>query len=207
MCTKNEVSKHDQMLIIELHAIHVYYTVPHKPTVSYNSLSPDNDKDFLSGVSYPTNGEIMAATAALCEQSLERVERNSAGFHGNFTEQNVYDTMCHDDCITNDALRSKAMNASGCNCLELSTVEGDSMFKTEGDWCRESSGAKLCKVMGQCGEWQCAIDDFHCKRMEYNTIFVPLKGYGQKCSLALPLAVHQGAFTLALVLCAFLYSN
>jgi hypothetical protein len=146
----------------------------------------------------------MVSAGVLCAQSLAHVKRNRAGRHGNFSEQEIHETMCHDDCLISDSLRGEAMNTSGCKCLELSTSPDDPLIKNSGDWCRESSGHKLCEALGICGQWQCSMNDFHCKRMEYNTIDVPLKGYGNECNHATSAVPHLSIFTLVFTICALL---
>ncbi len=136
----------------------------------------------------------MLSTGLLCSRSLVNLKRNRAGLHGNFSEQEIHDVLCHDNCLVSDSLREEAMNLSGCKCLELSTAVEDTLFKSPGDWCRESSGYKLCDVLGVCGQWQCSLNDFHCRRMEYNTLLVPLKGYGNQCSRASSAIIHPGVW-------------
>ncbi len=142
----------------------------------------------------------MLSTGALCSQSLSNVKIGRAGMHGNFSDQEIHDTMCHNNCLVSDSLREEAMNISRCTCLELSKPTNDPLFKFPGDWCRESSGSKLCQVLGICGEWSCALNDFHCKRMEYNTLFVPLKGQGNDCSRGISLSTHFGIYMLIIAL-------
>ena len=67
---------------------------------------------------------------------------------------------------------------------------------------QNTTGTFLCEDLHHCGEWTCALNDFHCRRMEYNATYVPLKGYGRDCSSALKLS-HHAPF-LALVLLLFL---
>ena len=78
-------------------------------------------------------------------------------------------------------------NITGCSCLD---------FSASGDWCQESSGHQLCDETGMCGERKCALNDFQCKRKEYNTIYVPLKGYGGQCSSAMKIRLKWGVIAL-----------
>jgi len=139
-------------------------------------------KDFLAGKTYISNGQMMQVTGILCRESLANLERKLAGYHGPVTDQDIHDAMCRSDCITTDEMRDEAMQISGCDCAELSTMPGD--------WCAESSGVQLCDEVEQCGVWQCSLNDFHCRRMEYNSVSVPLKGYGNECSSAVTWVSH-----------------
>jgi|AntRauTorckE5430_2_1112549.scaffolds.fasta_scaffold04721_3 hypothetical protein len=141
-------------------------------------------QDFLDGKLSPQNGEIMDASGILCRQSLRNLERGLAGTHLDLDTMNqgIHDTMCSVHCLTSDKMRIAVMNITGCSCSELSTTPVDELYKESGDWCKESSGQYLCDEIGNCGKWKCTLDDFECKRKEYNTMYVPLKGYGNDCS-------------------------
>ena len=143
-----------------------------------------NRNDFLSGRKSITFGQVLEISGIMCRQKLIDVQRRLSGFHGPVLDQDIYDSMCEDVCLTNDNLRQVAMADSGCTCIELSTLSDSEYFKAEGDWCVESSGQMLCDEIGGkwCGEWECRIEDFHCRRIEYNTVDIPLKGLGGSCS-------------------------
>lgn len=144
----------------------------------------NNRIDFLSGRRTITNGQVLEISGIMCRQKLIDVQRRLSGFHGPVPDQDIYDSMCEDVCLTNDNLRQVAMAYSGCTCIELSTLPDSEYFKAEGDWCKESSGQMLCDEIGGlwCGEWECRMEDFHCRRIEYNTVDIPLKGLGGSCN-------------------------
>ena len=54
----------------------------------------------------------------------------------------------------------------------------DISYKIEGDLCHHNSARLLCEILGQCGEWECTLQDFMCPRYEYNRRIIPYKGYG-----------------------------
>lgn len=79
------------------------------------------------------------------------------------------------------------MNASQCDCLELSTQEDDNSFTQEGDFCRKNSARLLCSQMDTAKEMctgtiACDLKDFLCPRLEYNKADVPLRGLGNECN-------------------------
>ena len=131
----------------------------------------------------------MDASGIICRQSFGELEKDFSGTHSDsdIMNQGIYDTMCSSHCLINDRMRIAAMNITGCSCLD---------FSASGDWCRESSGHQLCDETGMCGEWKCALNDFQCKRKEYNTIYVPLKGYGGQCSSAMKIRLKWGVIAL-----------
>lgn len=142
-------------------------------------------------------GQVMELTSIRCQESIRQLRLNLAGKHGPVSDQQIYDKMCSKFCITNDKLREEAMNYSNCNCLELSTQPEELSFHIEGDWCHMNTGRILCHELERCGVWNCNLVDFHCPRREYNTHFVPLKGYGNVCSNAILLLPLRGAWLFA----------
>ena len=85
-------------------------------------------------------------------------------------------------------MRVEAMAASHCDCIDLSTQEGDPWFREKGDFCLVSSARILCEVTGM--ELVCDANDlcdlanFTCPRHSYDSFEVPLKGFGNQCSEA-----------------------
>ena len=140
---------------------------------------------FLAGKIFPTQGEIMDSSGILCKQSLTNLPLLDSGTHESpMMDQRVHEVMCSEFCLINDLLRNEAMNVTGCSCLELSLQSDDPLFKFDGSFCFENSARYLCSELGRCGKWDCELEDFQCKRMEYDRIDVPLKGKGGQCSTA-----------------------
>ena len=146
----------------------------------------------------------MLASSVLCRQSLKQLETDLAGQHGPVLEQDIRDVMCSSRCLLGDKMRTIAMNVSGCDCLELSTKPGQSGYKTPGDWCAESSGQQLCEELEECGEWTCALNDFHCERNEYNRLFVPLRGFGGECNSGIRMMQRTLLLASIFLLCVVL---
>eukprot|EP00953_Heterococcus_sp_UTEX-ZZ885_P030795 16235-Heterococcus_DN1.PRE.4 len=128
-----------------------------------------------------SNGLAMEKAAVQCHTRLNQLRLDRAGRHGPVEDWWIYDMMCSEECMQSDKLRRTAMATSGCDCLQLSTPEGDPKYRVEGDWCTANSGRLLCSIFDQCGIWNCRISDFMCPRYEYNKYRVPLRGYGS-CS-------------------------
>lgn len=84
--------------------------------------------------------------------------------------------MCMKFCTLNDLFRVKAMEYSGCTCIELSTMPDEIGYSLPGDWCREESGRMMCEELDRCGTWQCELYDYECPRQEYNTLQIDLRG-------------------------------
>ena len=94
-------------------------------------------------------------------------------------EQDAFSrAMCTDICQESDIIHNEALSYSACTCLQLSTPESADSFTILGDWCRGNSARLLCDILGQCGIWECELEDFMCPRREYNTKIIPYKGYG-----------------------------
>ena len=94
-------------------------------------------------------------------------------------EQDAFSrAMCTDVCQESDILHNQAIEYSGCTCLQLSTPESADSFTVLGDWCKRNSARLLCDILGQCGMWECTLEDFMCPRLEYNRKNIPYKGYG-----------------------------
>ena len=126
-----------------------------------------------------SKGQVIELTAVKCKDSLNQLTVNLAGMHGPVSDESIYDEMCNDFCTTNDKLRSEALEFSQCSCMELpfsssSMPEDDPSLLNvtrTGGWCRENSGRVLCNSLERCGIWNCALDDFHCPRREYDTYY------------------------------------
>lgn len=143
---------------------------------------------FLEGnyASY-TNGQIMSLSSTLCRESLASLKIELSGSHGPVSDQSIHDEMCSSFCIINDELRNSALEKSLCTCTEMSILDDDAKGKNEQKmnwWCFENSAYMLCDELERCGVWKCGLDDFNCKRREFNQIYVPDKGYGHECSAA-----------------------
>ena len=141
-----------------------------------------NQEKFLQGRGVISNGQAMEVSAVWCKEALTQLTIDLAGKHGPVSDLSIHDQMCNAFCITNDILREEAMTTSECNCLQLSTKTSDLSYTKTGDWCLKNSGRILCSELGRCGIWECALEDFHCPRRDYNQKEVPLKGFGDNCS-------------------------
>lgn len=91
------------------------------------------------------------------------------------------------------------MDWTGCRCADLSTKEDSPYYRVEGDFCRENSARLLCDILGECGQWDCDLEDFMCASHEFRTRYFTGYGYGD-CSAA----IKQWAPTLSLVIAATL---
>lgn len=126
---------------------------------------------------YVLTNELALRTAVRkCVARFTALKEYLGGRHGPVSEQSMYDVMCSAECLEADDLHQKAMEASGCSCLELSTQEDEATYHVEGDVCRRNSARILCNMYGQCGEWNCRIDDFMCPRYEWNRRKIRFKG-------------------------------
>ena len=155
--------------------------------------------DFMAGNVKITNGQLLTVTSTLCRQSLVNLELNLAGRHSPVLDQTVHDKMCSNFCLMNDWLRETALMKSGCTCSEISSKAVDLEPTGKERWCRQNSGIILCEELGRCGEWQCHGDDFSCKRREFNSTYIPLKGYGWQCS---GVSMPKTDLTLIVLLCS-----
>jgi hypothetical protein len=131
-------------------------------------------------------GEAMELSTVWCEEELDKIWKDIAGGHGPPSNISVHDAMCASYCIASDSLRSQGMEASGCDCLELSTQNSSMSFKIEGDFCRKNSAAILCSDVAaghaMCSKTKgCEFNDFSCWRMNYDMIEVPSRGFGNEC--------------------------
>ena len=125
-----------------------------------------------------SNGLALDLAVAKCKERLLLLSEFKAGRTGPVDVQNIWKAMCKDECMQSDVMHEMAMDASGCNCLELSTSQNDTSYRVEGDWCLHNSARLLCDLLGFCGRWGCRIDDFMCPRYEWNKKLIPLKGLG-----------------------------
>jgi hypothetical protein len=139
-----------------------------------------------------TNGVAMERAATRCQIALQQLKLDLAGRQGPVEDWNALDAMCSDYCLESDDLHNQAMALSHCECLELSTQDGDLSYHIEGDWCRRNSGRLLCNELDRCGVWDCRLGDFMCPRHEYNQMRITLRNLGS-CSPAGRAAAGAGA--------------
>ena len=121
------------------------------------------------------------ATGLALDKCIERFDllfQYKAGRSGPIDIQTSYKAMCSSECLENDSLHVEAMEASGCDCRDLSTPEDAQGYNLEADWCRHNSGRLLCDLVGYCGVWDCRLDDFSCPRYEWNKKQILFKGLG-----------------------------
>ncbi len=151
-----------------------------KQETYYGQLS--SDANFWR---YQTQPQIVLTNELALELSLRGCKRlfsslyyYKAGRMGPITIQDAYKIMCRPYCLENDELHQKAMLASGCSCIELSTPSDDVSYTKEGDWCYHNTGRLLCDMLGYCGIWDCRLDDFMCPRYEWNKKYIDYKGPG-----------------------------
>ena len=156
-----------------------------------------------------TRGLALELGVQKCIDNINVLTMFKAGRSGPVTEQYSYKALCENECLENDKMHLEAMKYSGCSCLELSTQPSDSSYHTEGDWCKHNSAKLLCDILGYCGVWNCALDDFMCPRLEWNKKMIPYKGYGNCLREVKP--VYAGASStskyssfLAILICIIL---
>mmetsp|Transcript_15345 Transcript_15345/g.18673 ORF Transcript_15345/g.18673 Transcript_15345/m.18673 type:complete len:214 (-) Transcript_15345:40-681(-) len=147
-----------------------------------------------------TNGQVMEVSGLLCKTALSKLNLDLAGQHGPIEDHDIHDVMCNPYCTLSDSMRNEALNHTTCNCIQLSLSQSAHQYRDEGSFCRENTGEYLCAVLGKCGIWQCELSDFGCKRLEYNQIEVPLRGYGHVCNVASNLNCDIFFFSLLFVL-------
>jgi hypothetical protein len=68
--------------------------------------------------------------------------------------------------------------------MDLSTKENSPYYRVEGDFCLENSARLLCDILGECGHWDCDLEDFMCPSHEFRRRYFTGYGYGD-CSAAL----------------------
>jgi hypothetical protein len=89
------------------------------------------------------------------------------------------------------------MEWTGCSCLQLSTPAESPLYRYQGDFCTENSGRLLCDILGICGVWDCAIDDFMCPTHEMRRN--QLTGYGSfACAASASAKLGVAALGIAL---------
>ena len=71
-----------------------------------------------------------------CRYQLNELRLRVAGWWGPVKEEDIYDMMCSNACLSNDAMHEEAMEESACNCVELSTKRSN----LEADFCAANSG-------------------------------------------------------------------
>ena len=125
-----------------------------------------------------TRGLALELGVQKCIDNINVLTMFKAGRSGPVTEQYSYKALCEAECLENDQMHIDAMKYSGCTCLELSTQKSDKSYHIEGDWCKHNSAKLLCDILGYCGVWNCALEDFMCPRYEWNKKMIPYKGYG-----------------------------
>ena len=74
-----------------------------------------------------------------CRYALNQLRLDQAGWWGPVAEEDIYDVMCSNACISMDQMHIEAMEESFCNCRELSTT----FSNLEADFCVENSGTRV----------------------------------------------------------------
>ncbi|GMH83238.1 hypothetical protein TrVE_jg6500 [Triparma verrucosa] len=139
-------------------------------------------QNYQTGVAFTlTNAHAVEVLGTKCRQYMQAIKIGLSGRHGPVSDQAIFDVMCTEYCVVNDQFREEAMSRSKCSCLDLSTKEWEVGYSVAGDYCRENSGRMMCDELERCGMWECALDDFSCPRMEYNTLDVLLRGNPGDC--------------------------
>ena len=129
-----------------------------------------------------SQGLALDLASTKCAQRFDNLIRFTAGRMGPVDAQNAYRSMCSRVCLESDNMHQNALDYSGCECMSLSTQPGSKSYRAPGDWCKHNTGRLLCDILGFCGVWECALDDFMCPRLEYNRRVIPYKGYGDNNS-------------------------
>ena len=146
---------------------------------------------FLAGEVQITNGQMMDISSVLCRESLTALKLELAGSHGPVSDQHVHVEMCNEHCLLTDSLRQIAMSYSGCNCVQLPSSSSEGYYlPLNKDWCEQNSARILCDELEICGQWICAMNDFHCPRRDYNAKEIPIKGRGDQCNNAIVIATN-----------------
>lgn len=141
-----------------------------------------------------TNGLALELVVIFCKRQFTHLYFYKAGKSGPITIQNGYKPMCSSYCLQSDILHQRAMAASGCNCLELSTQNTSDAYTAAGDWCAHNSARLLCDMLGYCGVWECATSDFMCPRYEWNKKQIAYLGPGTCTSAANSFTSMSGVF-------------
>eukprot|EP00518_Triparma_eleuthera_P003775 CAMPEP_0182455444 /NCGR_PEP_ID=MMETSP1319-20130603/1606_1 /TAXON_ID=172717 /ORGANISM="Bolidomonas pacifica, Strain RCC208" /LENGTH=260 /DNA_ID=CAMNT_0024653501 /DNA_START=106 /DNA_END=884 /DNA_ORIENTATION=- len=160
----------------------------------WNIVKYDKDNPFIL-----RNAHAVDVLGTKCRQYMQALKVGISGRHGPVPPQAIYDVMCTDFCTVNDLEREVAMQESGCNCMDLSTKPTEVGYSVPGDWCRENSGRMMCDELEYCGVWECALFDFSCPRMEYNTLNIELRGSPGECGAAFGRFAGVGGLAVVVV--------
>lgn len=98
----------------------------------------------------------------ICKNGLDQLKKDLAGRGGPMSEPAIWNFMCGVECPLSDQYHLEAMDWTGCTCDQLSTQPDSDLFSVKGDFCLESGARQLCRVLGECEEWGCDLDDFMC---------------------------------------------
>ena len=123
----------------------------------------------------------------------------------------IHDAMCDRYCLSSDLLRNSAMEASQCDCMELSTQNTSNSFTKAGDFCTTNSAFMLCNnnnhKIQMCNDAvKCDLSDFECPRLHYDMIQVETRGFGKECAStasALSSLSSLGYSYCAIILCYY----
>ena len=173
-----------QAAIIETELMN-YYSIRRDEIKTWEIMNFSLDEtqlEYRRGRGSVSNGQAMELSTEWCRSGLASLLTEVAGGHGPVSDQDLHEVMCK-YCFLSDEQRAHAMNASACDCLQLSTGPEDVAFVREGDFCQKNSGRLLCTAFPKrCSQEDCLLKDFNCPRREYDATHVPLKGLGGECS-------------------------
>lgn len=137
-----------------------------KPSARRLDAGLDCDLDIFNTFIESEAGQDIYMWATLCESHIVYLKNVRAGGYGPVEQTNLRDAMCSTECMKSDTLHQMAMANSRCSCSQLSA----STF-VQDDFCLDNSGRLLCTHLGECGHWNCAVDDFMCLRYEWDRLY------------------------------------
>jgi hypothetical protein len=104
--------------------------------------------------------------ATMCESRIKYIRDIRAGKYGPVEQSDLRWVMCSNECIVSDSLHQLAMARSRCSCAQVSA----NTCVTH-DFCLENSARLLCTHLGECGHWNCELEDFMCLRNEWDRLY------------------------------------
>ena len=183
------------------------YALQRDEKVTWTIMDFDNPKtqlDYQRGQGRSlTNGQAMELSNEWCRKAWGNLLADLSGTNSVLSEQSLHDVMCN-YCALSDDLRKDAMSISSCDCTQLSTGPADDSFTVDNDFCLQNSGHLLCYAAGRCSKDECHVRDFSCPRRGYDSVNVPLRGFGGDCSGVTVLSPAVVLSTLLLVVISLL---
>lgn len=104
--------------------------------------------------------------ATLCESHIVYLKNVRAGGYGPVEQADLRDAMCSTECMKSDTMHQLVMANSRCSCSQLSANT-----YVQHDFCLDNSARLLCTHLGECGHWNCGVEDFMCLRYEWDRLY------------------------------------